>query len=102
MSLSGIRRKSAFILLLALPYLFASLASDLFHRHENPHSLRDPNCPACIWQQVVQDTAGDPGTICPAPEPLPILPAVPVVESQLLAQIRLPSIRVPRAPPFPV
>jgi hypothetical protein len=102
MSLSGIRKKCILILLLAGPYLFASVASDLFHRHEDPHSLRDPNCPACIWQQVVQDTAGDSGTICLVPEPVPLLTPVLVVESQLLAQIRLPSIRVPRAPPSPV
>jgi len=102
MSLSGIRKQSAFILLLAGPYLFASVDSDLFHRHNDPSSLRDPDCPACIWQKVVQDTSGDPGTTCQEPEPSPTLPPVPVLESQLPAQLRLPSIRVPRAPPLPV
>ncbi len=102
MSLSGIHKKSVIILLLAGIYVFASVASDLFHRHADPSSLWDPNCPACLWQKVVQNTAGDPGTTYLVPEPMPILLPVPVAESQLLAQIRFPSMCVPRAPPLPV
>ena len=103
MSHSGVRtRYGALLLTLAIPYLFASVASDYFHQHDDPTSLTDPDCPACLWQKVVQDAPADPNTMALEPVPLPICPQQPVGTDQIQWVIVHPTIRVPRAPPLPL
>lgn len=100
MSYSRVRTRYAVLLLtLAFPYLFASVASDYFHQHDDPNTLTDPDCPACLWQKVVQDAPADPNTTALVPVPLPVCSEQPVVTDQVEIPTDHRTIRVPRAPP---
>ena len=103
MNCSGVQKRFGSLLLtLVIPYLFASVASDYFHQHDDPSALTDPDCPACLWQKVVQDAPADPNTIALEPVPLPVCSQEPVGTDQVEADPVHPTIRTPRAPPLPL